>query len=69
VKVERDSGEMTVTTTRSEAFLHESGHAVIFLVGISGFYLLSRVIRIKAQSEGNDEQVHMQYMNRVYKAA
>lgn len=51
VSVEMDSGEIRATKTRSEAQMlgaepsrNDSGHtAVIFLEGISGCYLLSRV--------------------------
>ena len=43
VDVRLDSGEVKHTTTRSEAYVSHSGHAVIFLVGVSGYYLLDRV--------------------------
>ncbi len=51
VTVELDSGEIRATTTRSTAQMlgaepskNNPGHtAVVFLVGISGCYLLSRV--------------------------
>lgn len=50
VTVTLDSGETKRTKTRSYAFVANSGHAVIYLDDISGFYLLSRV---KAESEKN----------------
>lgn len=42
-KVTLDNGAVRDTTTRSEAYVSASGHAVIFLTGISGYYLLDRV--------------------------
>lgn len=48
VTVTLDSGETKRTKTRSHAFVANSGHAVIYLEDISGFYLLSRV---EAESE------------------
>lgn len=36
-------GEYFSTTTRSEAYVATSGDAVVFLTGVSGFYLLSFV--------------------------
>lgn len=48
VTVELDSGETKRTKTRSHAFVANSGHAVIYLEDVSGFYLLSRV---KADNE------------------
>lgn len=38
-----DNGVHRDTTTRSEAYVSNSGHAVIFLTGVSGYYLLERV--------------------------
>lgn len=43
VSVLLDNGVRRDTTTRSEAYVSNSGHAVIFLTGISGYYLLERV--------------------------
>ena len=47
VLVKKDLGEIIQTTTRSKAQVLPSGHAVIWLVGISGCYLLERVAPIK----------------------
>lgn len=38
-----DNGAQRDTTTRSDAYVSNSGHAVIHLTGISGYYLLERV--------------------------
>lgn len=43
VVVCRDSGDDETTRTRSTASVTHSGHPVIFLDGITGYYLLSRV--------------------------
>ena len=43
VVVTRDFGEQTFTRTRSGAYVAYSGHAVIFVEGITGWYLLERV--------------------------
>ena len=43
VSVLRDNGELTFGNTRSDAQIAQSGDAVIFVTGISGYYLLSRV--------------------------
>jgi trans-2-enoyl-CoA reductase len=43
VVVARDNGEQHRGKTRSEAYISNSGDAVIFVTGISGYYLLSRV--------------------------
>lgn len=43
VTVEKDGGALVDTKTRHEAYVCESGYPVIFLEGISGYYLLSRV--------------------------
>lgn len=45
VDLHRDSGEVTRTRTRSEAYVCDSGYPVIFLEGVSGYYLLKRVER------------------------
>ncbi len=47
VLVKKDLGEIIQTTTRSKAQVLPSGHAVIWLVGITGCYLLDRVAPIK----------------------
>lgn len=39
----KDSGEIVETWTRSEAYVSHSGHAVVFLAGVSGYYLADRV--------------------------
>lgn len=43
VQLRKDSGEAVDTKTRSEAYVCESGYAVCFLEGVSGYYLLNRV--------------------------
>jgi hypothetical protein len=43
VVVEKDSGEQHLGKTRSEAYVSNSGDPVIFVTGISGYYLLDRV--------------------------
>lgn len=43
VTLERDNGSVQTTKTRSEAFVNNNGLAVIFLEGVSGYYLLNRV--------------------------
>lgn len=50
VIVTKDMGEEVRTKTRGEAYVCESGYPVIFLEGISGYYLLDRV---RAVSEPN----------------
>lgn len=45
VLLHRDNGETQRTRTRSEAYICESGYPVIFLEGVSGYYLLKRVER------------------------
>jgi hypothetical protein len=42
VVLHKDSGDHFETTTRSEAEVSASGHAVCWFDGISGYYLLSR---------------------------
>jgi hypothetical protein len=42
VTVRKDSGELIETKTRYPAELSASGHAVGWLEGISGYYLLDR---------------------------
>jgi hypothetical protein len=43
VTVKKDNGDIVKTKTRSNAFLASDGTPVIFLEGISGYYLLDRV--------------------------
>jgi hypothetical protein len=43
VIVTKDSGEEVATKTRGDAYVCDSGYPVIFLEGISGYYLLERV--------------------------
>ena len=43
VVVRKDSGALYSGETRSEAYICDSGHPVIFVTGISGYYLLDRV--------------------------
>lgn len=43
VMLTKDSGTVVTTKTRSRAEVAASGHAVIWLEGISGYYLLDRV--------------------------
>lgn len=49
VIVTKDSGEEVRTKTRGEAYVCESGYPVIFLEGISGYYLLDRVRRAPSE--------------------
>lgn len=42
VLLKRDSGQLQQTKTRSEAYVCESGYAVCFFEGVSGYYLLNR---------------------------
>ena len=51
VYLHKDDGSAITTSTRSEAFVSASGHAVCCFVGVSGFYLLSRAQAI-AKAEG-----------------
>lgn len=43
VSLLKDSGQEIETTTRSEAYVSASGHPVVFLTGVAGYYLLDRV--------------------------
>ena len=43
VRLQRDSGEVKETKTRSEAYVCESGYAVCFFEGVCGYYMLNRV--------------------------
>jgi len=45
VTLERDNGTIQHTKTRSAAYVCNSGYAVIFLEGVSGYYILERVKR------------------------
>lgn len=42
VQLRNDFGKPTDTRTRSEAFVCDSGHAVCFFEGVSGYYALNR---------------------------
>lgn len=42
VLLSKDSGQVLNTKTRSEAYVCDSGHAVCFFEGVSGYYLLNR---------------------------
>lgn len=46
VTLTRDSGETLKTRTRSEAYVSDAGYPVIFLEGVTGYYLLDRVATI-----------------------
>lgn len=48
VVLTKDSGEQVATKTRSEAYVCDAGYPVIFLEGVSGYYLLERVVRTSA---------------------
>ena len=43
VTVRKDNGALHTGNTRTEAYICESGYPVIFVTGISGYYLLDRV--------------------------
>ena len=43
VTVKKDNDDIVKTKTRSNAFLASDGTPVIFLEGISGYYLLDRI--------------------------
>jgi hypothetical protein len=45
VVLKKDAGDEITTKTRSAAYVSASGHPVIFLEGVSGYYLLDRVRR------------------------
>lgn len=40
VRLKRDNGLMSITKTRSEAYLCNSGHPVAFFDDVGGYYLL-----------------------------
>ncbi len=46
VRLRHDSGEIRDTKTRSEAYVSDAGYPVIFLEGVTGYYLLDRVQRL-----------------------
>lgn len=46
VNLNRDDGSVQRSKTRSAAYVCESGYAVIFLEGVTGYYLLNRVSRV-----------------------
>ena len=46
VNLQRDDGAVQLAKTRSEAYVCESGYAVIFLEGVRGYYMLNRVSRV-----------------------
>jgi hypothetical protein len=48
VTLTKDSGQLVYTRTRSAAEVAASGHAVIWLEGVSGYYLLDRVKPVAA---------------------
>jgi hypothetical protein len=50
VTVRRDGGDITTTKTRSEAQMLSGHSAVIWLEGISGCYLLSRVTPVTEEA-------------------
>jgi hypothetical protein len=48
VRLRKDSGEVVETKTRDTAYVADSGHAVCFFEGVSGYYLLDRATPIEA---------------------
>lgn len=44
VHLRKDSGEVVKTKTRTQAFVCDSGYAVCFFEGVSGYYLLNRAL-------------------------
>lgn len=42
VRLRKDSGDVIETKTRYPAYISDSGHAVCFFEGVSGYYLLDR---------------------------
>jgi hypothetical protein len=49
VVLKKDTGDEVRTKTRSEAYMCDAGYPVIFLEGISGYYLLDRVRRAPSE--------------------
>jgi hypothetical protein len=47
VTLRKDSGETVQTKTRYAAYVADSGHAVCFFEGVSGYYLLDRATAIE----------------------
>lgn len=43
VTLKRDNGQIMDTKTRSTAYVSDAGYPVIFLEGVTGYYLLDRV--------------------------
>jgi hypothetical protein len=43
VTLKRDNGQTVETKTRSEAYVSHAGYPVVFLEGVTGYYLLDRV--------------------------
>lgn len=43
VMLKKDTGEEIRTKTRGDAYMCAAGYPVIFLEGVSGYYLLDRV--------------------------
>jgi hypothetical protein len=43
VTLKRDSGNEVVTKTRSAAYTSKAGYPVIFLEGVTGYYIMDRV--------------------------
>ncbi len=54
VIVTKDLGEQVFTKTKTEAFVAQSGHAVIFVEDITGFYLLERVAEGYKKANADD---------------
>ena len=42
VNLRKDNGDIFKTYTTAEAFVSNSGHAVCYFEGVSGFYMLDR---------------------------
>ena len=51
VTLKMDSGENRKTKTRTEAFVCDSGYAVCFFEGVSGYYLMNRAL-VETLTEG-----------------
>lgn len=43
VSLRKDNDQTVSTKTRSEAYVSDAGYPVIFLEGVTGYYLLNRV--------------------------
>jgi hypothetical protein len=46
VTLQKDGGEALETKTRSAAYVADSGYAVCFFEGVSGYYLLNRATAV-----------------------